>query len=70
MIFLIWLTSVVVSLAPLMGWKDEEFNERIKQGVCMVRFNLHYVYKITLLTDYLEGIILTESSKFQLVFLD
>ena len=39
MILLIWLTSVIVSLAPLMGWKDEEFLIRIKQGACMVRLN-------------------------------
>ena len=40
MILLIWLTSVIVSLAPLMGWKDEDFLRRINEDkTCMVRLS-------------------------------
>ena len=42
MILMIWLTSVIVSLAPLMGWKDEQFLERIEAGRCMVRTHFYY----------------------------
>ena len=42
MILMIWLTSVIVSLAPLMGWKDEKFMERIEAGKCMVRIHSYY----------------------------
>ncbi|KAB7506447.1 hypothetical protein Anas_05472 [Armadillidium nasatum] len=28
MIFLVWMTAVIVSLAPLFGWKDADFNFR------------------------------------------
>ena len=37
MILLIWLTSVVVSLAPLFGWKDEGFYDRVNvEKQCLV----------------------------------
>jgi len=29
--------SVVVSLAPLLGWKDQNWLERVEEGECMVR---------------------------------
>ena len=47
MIFLIWLTSVIVSLAPLMGWKDEDFLRRINEDKnCMVRLSsFHIIFK-------------------------
>ena len=37
MILLIWLTSVVVSLAPLFGWKDDGFYDRVNiEKQCLV----------------------------------
>jgi hypothetical protein len=36
MICLVWIMSVVVSLAPLLGWKDENWLERVQEGECMV----------------------------------
>ena len=37
MILLIWLTSIVVSLAPLLGWKDSDFEDRVNvEKMCMV----------------------------------
>ena len=44
MILLIWLTSVIVSLAPLMGWKDEDFLRRINEDkTCMVILSSFYI---------------------------
>ena len=37
MICLVWVISVVVSLAPLLGWKDGNWSERVEAGDCMVR---------------------------------
>ena len=37
MISLVWISSVVVSLAPLLGWKDANWAERVEAGDCMVR---------------------------------
>ena len=47
MILLIWATSVIVSLAPLMGWKDEDFLRRINEDKhCMVRLtSFHIIFK-------------------------
>ena len=37
MILLIWLTSVIVSLAPLFGWKDDGFYDRVNiEKLCLV----------------------------------
>ena len=38
MILLIWLTSVIVSLAPMFGLKDKDYDKRIDAGMCMVRY--------------------------------
>ena len=39
MICLVWIMSVVVSLAPLLGWKDQNWLERVQEGECMVSFS-------------------------------
>ena len=37
MILMIWVTSIIVSLAPLFGWKDEDFEKRVNvDKMCMV----------------------------------
>ena len=33
----VWLASIIVSLAPLFGWKDENWASRVDGGECMVR---------------------------------
>ena len=32
----VWIMSIIVSLAPLLGWKDENWSERVTDGKCMV----------------------------------
>ena len=57
MILLIWLTSVIVSLAPLMGWKDEDFLRRINEDkTCMVILCFFYIInrKMTLILIILD----------------
>ena len=36
LISLVWVVSIVVSLAPLFGWKDQNWSERVEDGACMV----------------------------------
>lgn len=36
LISFVWIMSIVVSLAPLLGWKDENWSENVKDGKCMV----------------------------------
>ena len=49
MILLIWLTSVIVSLAPLMGWKDDNFLRRINEDkICMVRLSYLFTSELQL----------------------
>lgn len=43
MIFVIWLLSFLVSIAPLLGWKDPEWNDRIvKDMECIVSQDIGY----------------------------
>ena len=36
LISFVWVMSIIVSLAPLLGWKDENWSENVKDGKCMV----------------------------------
>ena len=31
-----WIMSIIVSLAPLLGWKDENWLQNVQEGRCMV----------------------------------
>lgn len=42
MIFFVWISAVIVSLAPQFGWKDPEYMERIEQQKCMVSQDIGY----------------------------
>lgn len=42
MIILVWVASVIVSLAPQFGWKDPEYLQRIEQLKCMVSQDVGY----------------------------
>lgn len=42
MIFFVWVTGVIVSLAPQFGWKDAEYLQRIEQQKCMVSQDIGY----------------------------
>jgi 5-hydroxytryptamine receptor 1 len=58
MILLIWLTSVIVSLAPLMGWKDDGFLTRIKEGACMISQDVAYQVFATMSTFYVPLLVI------------
>lgn len=42
MIFFVWVSAVIVSLAPQFGWKDPEYLQRIEQQKCMVSQDIGY----------------------------
>ena len=49
MILLIWITSVIVSVAPLMGWNDDNFLRRINEDkICMVRLSYLFTSELQL----------------------
>ena len=53
MILMIWLTAVVVSIAPLFGWKDPNYYERVTQHKkCIVSQDLSYQIFATMATFY------------------
>lgn len=42
MIAIVWTLSVLVAIAPLFGWKDPEWSERIDRHECMVSQDIGY----------------------------
>ncbi|KAK4286837.1 hypothetical protein Pmani_040073 [Petrolisthes manimaculis] len=53
MILMVWLTAVVVSIAPLFGWKDPDFLVRVnEQKKCLVSQDLAYQIFATMATFY------------------
>lgn len=42
MISFVWVSAIIVSLAPQFGWKDPEYMERIEQQKCMVSQDIGY----------------------------
>ncbi|GAB6030550.1 hypothetical protein CHUAL_007415 [Chamberlinius hualienensis] len=58
MILIIWVVAVVVSLLPVIGWKDAGFHERIDQKVCIVSQDIAYQLFATMATFYLPLIVI------------
>ncbi|XP_064122964.1 LOW QUALITY PROTEIN: 5-hydroxytryptamine receptor-like [Macrobrachium nipponense] len=53
MILMVWLTAVVVSIAPLFGWKDPDFLVRVNEHKkCLVSQDLAYQVFATMATFY------------------
>lgn len=53
MIVLVWTTSLVVSVAPQLGWKDPDYHARIiQQQKCLVSQDLAYQIFATMSTFY------------------
>lgn len=42
MIFFVWISAIVVSLAPQFGWKDSQYMKRIQEQRCMVSQDIGY----------------------------
>ena len=54
MIFMVWAAALVVSVAPLLGWKDEKFIERIYiQQRCIVSQDISFQICATMATFYI-----------------
>lgn len=59
MIFLIWCISITVSLAPLFGWKDPNFEHRVNvDKICMVSQDIGYQIFATMSTFYVPLVII------------
>ncbi|KAI1299376.1 5-hydroxytryptamine receptor 2A [Halotydeus destructor] len=49
----VWSVAIVVSLAPLFGWKDDKFSERVQvDKICMVSQDISYQVFATCSTFY------------------
>lgn len=42
MILIIWLVSIVISVAPILGWRDSEFHNRIANQQCLISQDVIY----------------------------
>ena len=59
MICLIWGISITVSLAPVLGWRDDNFEERVNvEKICMVSQDLGYQIFATMSTFYVPLVII------------
>lgn len=59
MIFLIWSISIIVSLAPLLGWKDAQFEDRVNiEKVCIVSQDIGYQIFASMMTFYVPLVII------------
>jgi 5-hydroxytryptamine receptor 1 len=52
MIIIIWILSGLVSLAPLLGWKDPDWSKRLEAKECLVSQDLGYQIFATTSTFY------------------
>ncbi|KAF2363809.1 G protein-coupled receptor rhodopsin-like [Trinorchestia longiramus] len=53
MIIVIWLVSALISSAPVMGWKDPSWHDRISNHQCLVSQDVGYQIFATLTSFYL-----------------
>lgn len=53
MIFTVWTVAAIVSIAPLVGWKDPDFNLRVEQEKrCLISQDVGYQVFATFATFY------------------
>ena len=53
MIFLIWFVSLIISVAPILGWRDHEFYKRIEHKQCLLSQDVTYQIFATCASFYL-----------------
>lgn len=58
MIFIIWAVSFLVCIAPLLGWKDVEWDQRIRDKKCIVSQDLYYQIFATASSFYLPLLVI------------
>lgn len=53
MIAIVWVVSAVISLAPILGWKDDDFDRRISEEKrCLVSQDIAYQIFATMFSFY------------------
>ena len=59
MIFSIWFISITVSLAPLFGWKDADYERRVTEDQqCIISQDVGYQVFATVMTFYAPLVII------------
>nr|QIS92882.1 putative serotonin receptor 1B [Homarus americanus] len=53
MIAVIWSVSFLISAAPMMGWKDPEWHERLRNKMCIISQDVGYQIFATITSFYL-----------------
>nr|XP_045588528.1 5-hydroxytryptamine receptor-like [Procambarus clarkii] len=53
MIAVIWAVSFLISAAPMMGWKDPDWHERLRNKTCIISQDLGYQIFATITSFYL-----------------
>ena len=58
MILTVWIVAFVISLAPIFGWKDQDFDRRIREEKkCLVSQELSYQIFATIFSFYVPSIL-------------
>lgn len=58
MILIVWTLSFFVSIAPLLGWKDPEWNDRLTNLQCIVSQAISYQIFATASSFYLPLLVI------------
>lgn len=59
MIMTVWVVALVVSIAPVLGWKDPGFHARIQEKrQCLISQDIHYQLFATMSTFYVPLIVI------------
>jgi len=58
LISLVWIMSIIVSLAPLLGWKDQNWLQNVEEGRCMVSQEVSYQIFATSATFFVPLILI------------
>ncbi|XP_030759435.1 5-hydroxytryptamine receptor-like [Sitophilus oryzae] len=58
MIFIIWVVSFLVCIAPLLGWKDPQWDDRIRDKKCLISQDLYYQIFATASSFYLPLLVI------------
>ncbi|XP_069982323.1 5-hydroxytryptamine receptor [Penaeus vannamei] len=58
MIAAIWIVSFLVSAAPMMGWKDPEWHDRLAEKMCIISQDVGYQIFATITSFYLPLLVI------------
>lgn len=57
-IALIWLLSALVSSGPIFGWKDDDFERRMENKMCLVSQSISYQIFATVFSFYAPSVLI------------